>query len=60
MDDITCVVIFFEEKLIMKNIYTRNELKEIEEARLAEEFCDSANEEETKSDDNAKAIEKHR
>ena len=33
VDDITCVVIFFEQKLIMKNLYTRHELKELEEAK---------------------------
>ena len=43
----------------MKNIYTRNELKEIEEAKIRAELSDS-NEEETKSEDNAQAIEKHR
>ena len=60
VDDITCVVIFFEEKLIMKNIYTRNELKEIEEAKIREDLSDSSNDEESKTEDNAKAIEKHR
>ena len=53
------MVIFFEEKLIMKNIYTRNELREIEEAKIMADMSDT-NEEETKSEDNAQAIEKHR
>lgn len=34
VDDITCVVIFFEQKLIMKNIYTRQELKKLEEVKM--------------------------
>ena len=32
VDDITCVVIFFERKLILKNLYSRQDLKKIEEA----------------------------
>ena len=53
VDDITCVVIFFEEKLIMKNIYTRNELREIEEAKIRADMSESTHEEETKTEDNA-------
>ena len=44
----------------MKNIYTRNELREIEEAKIRAELSDSTHEEENKSEDNAQAIEKHR
>lgn len=31
MDDITCVIIFLEHKLIQKNIYTKPQLKLVEE-----------------------------
>ena len=31
VDDITCVVIFFERRLILKNMYSRQELKKLDE-----------------------------
>ena len=55
VDDITCVVIFFERKLILKNLYSRQDLKKIEEAdqksrqEINLEFESTTNNEEQKS-----------
>ena len=33
VDDITCVVIFFDRKLILRNLYSKEEIKRMEEEK---------------------------
>ena len=36
VDDITCVVIFFDRKLILRNLYSKEEIKRMEEEKAQE------------------------
>ena len=65
VDDITCVVIFFEQKLIMKNLYSRADLKKMEDAAKTRQDLSSVDDsttpgEESKQDEAAQVIEHHR